>query len=107
MSRNSFPMKAVFSAPNVMVVQNITTGAASVKATNAVGLQTYAVQLACTANAWILIADTSAGAVATATNSFLLLANGPSIQMGISPGQFIAALQVTATGTVNILELTH
>lgn len=183
MSRNSFPMKVDFTA-----VQNVTTLATSVTAPKAVGLQTYGVQLSCTANTWVKFADAVAGAAsasasqtvatpgvfttavqaytagtpvyltgiapggfnlnqiyyiiatgltttalqlsdtaagtgkqvtasavctinpvgqATATNSLLLKLTDTPIQMGISPGQWISALQVTATGTLNVVELTH
>lgn len=102
-----YPMCPMPNGTGGMIVQNITTGAASVKATNAVSAQTRAVQLTCGADCWVVFSDTSAGAVATATNSFLLQAADPPLQIGIKPGQFIAALQVTATGDLNILELTY
>lgn len=107
MSRNSFPLKPLYNNAGAMVVQNITTGAASVQATNPVSAQTYGVQLSCTSDCWVVFSNTSAGAVATASNSFLLKASDPSLHIGISPNQYIAALQRTAAGTLNILELTH
>lgn len=45
--------------------------------------------------------------MATATNSALIRLTDYAEQYGISPGQYIATLQVTATGTFNIVELTH
>lgn len=44
---------------------------------------------------------------ATATNSALIRLTDYAEQYGISPGQYIATLQVTATGTLNIVEMTH
>lgn len=44
---------------------------------------------------------------ATATNGVLVRSTDMPMQYGISPGQFVATLQVTATGTVNVVELTH
>lgn len=107
MARNSFPLKPLTGAAGAMVVQNITTGAASVKATNPVSDQTYAVQLSATADCWVMFSMTSAGAVATASNSFLVKATDKPLRMGISPGEYIAALQKSASGTLNLLELTH
>lgn|SRR6185437_616160 len=104
---NSFPLKPLTGAGGALVVQNITTGASSVQAANPVSAQTYAVQLSATADCWVTFGSTSAGTVATASNSFLVKATDKPLRIGISPGEYIAALEKSATGTLNILEMTH
>lgn len=179
---NSFPMKFIWST-----VQNVTTGAATVLATNVMGPQTYAVYLNATADTWVRFSDAAAGAVAsasqtvatpgvfttavqaftagqpvfvsgiapggivlgqvyyiavagltttavelslttggsgvqvtssaactinpivaaTATNSMLVKATDYGHEYGIGPGQYIATLQKTGTGTLNVVEMTH
>lgn len=79
----------------------------------ATGLTTTAVQLSDTAAGTGKQVTASAVCVinpvgqATATNGVLLKLTDTPVQLGISPGQWISTLQVTTTGTVNIVELTH
>ena len=44
---------------------------------------------------------------ATATNSLLIKATDFATEYGISPGQFISALENGSAGVINIIELTH
>lgn len=83
--------------------QNLTIGAASV-ASNAVGLHTYAVQLSATGNCHVRI-DSSPVAVAT---DMLIKSTDDPLQVKVGPGDKIAVIQdAAATGTLNIVELTH
>jgi hypothetical protein len=109
MSRNSFPLKPLFSnTTQLPVVQNITLGASGVAATNAVSAQTYAVQLNATSGCWILFAPTAAAAATVSpTNGFLFKSTDFAMQIGIPPGYFIGAVEQSAAGTLNIMELTH
>jgi hypothetical protein len=113
MPRNSFPLKpsnissAGETATGLPVVQNITTAAGSVAATNPTGPQTYAVQLNATQSCYVVFASTLAGAVASATNGFLIKGTDFAMQLGISPGMYIAAIDAGTAGSLNILELTH
>jgi hypothetical protein len=77
------------------------------------GLTTTACELSLTSGGTGVQCTASAACVinpvtpATATNSVLIRSTDYAEQYGISPGQFIATLQVTATGTLNCVELTH
>jgi hypothetical protein len=111
MSRNSFPMKFIWSS-----VQNVTTGAATVLAANPVGPQTYGVLITATSNTWVRFSDpVASGAIAsasqtvatpgvftTATQAFV--AGQPVFVSGTAPGgivlgqvYYIAALGLTTT----------
>jgi hypothetical protein len=82
MSRNSFPMKFIWSS-----VQNVTTGAACVLAPQPVGAQTYGLLITATANTWIRFVDPIAGgAVASAS------------QTVATPGVFTTAAQAFTAG---------
>lgn len=79
----------------------------------ALGLTTTALELSatfggtgiqCTASAICTINPIN---VATASNSMLIKSTDYAMQFGVSPGQFLSTLQQTATGTVNVVELTH
>lgn len=82
--------------------QNLTTGAASVVST-AFGTNTFAVYVSATANCHIRL-GTAPVAVAT---DMLIKASDPPIMLKVAPGEKIAAIQDTASGTVNIIEVTH
>ena len=77
------------------------------------GLTTTAVELAATPGGTAIQGTSSSActlqplSTLTATTGMLVKASDPPIQYGISPGQYIATLQVSATGTLNIIELTH
>lgn len=79
----------------------------------ATGLTTTACELALTPGGTGVAVSASHACVinpvgaATATNGALIRSTDYAQEYGISPGQFIATLQVTATGTLNIVELTH
>jgi hypothetical protein len=82
MSRNSFPMKFIWSS-----VQNVTTGASCVLAVNPVGAQTYGVLITATSNTWIRFSDPVAGgAIASAS------------QTVANPGVFTTATQAFSAG---------
>ena len=81
--------------------QNLTLGAASVAST-AVNSQTFAVQLSATGNCHVAF-----GRAAVAAD-MLIKATDPPIVLSIGPGQTVNVIQDgTATGTLNIVELTH
>ena len=83
--------------------QNITTGAASVQATNAVGDNAQAIQISATASCHVAI---GMNPTATATD-MLVKASDPPLVIRVTPGEKIAAIQDTAGGTLNIVEVTH
>lgn len=81
--------------------QNLTLGAASV-ASAAVGTQTYSVQLSATGNCHVAIGR------AAVTTDMLLKATDPPLQIAIGPGSTVNVIRdASATGTLNIVELTH
>lgn len=83
--------------------QNLTLGAASVSSA-AVGSQTYAVQISATGNCHVEIGHAP---TATAT-SMLIKSTDDPLQVKCGPGDKIAVIQdAAATGTLNIVELTH
>ena len=83
--------------------QNLTIGAASVTST-AFGSQTYAVRLTATGNCHVRI-----GQNPTAVGTDLLLkSTDPSIIIACAPADKVAVIQdATATGTLNVIEMTH
>lgn len=83
--------------------QNVAIGSASVAST-AVGSQTYAVQLSALGNCHVEI-----GPAPTATAaSMLVKASDPPLVVKIAPGEKVAVIQdASATGNLNIVELTH
>lgn len=77
------------------------------------GLTTTACELSLTSGGTGVQVTSSAVCVinplvaASATNSVLIKATDFGQEYGIGPGQYIATLQKSATGTLNICELTH
>ena len=85
--------------------QNITIGASSTQATNAVGDNAQAIQLsAIGGNCHVAIGmNPTAGAA-----DMLVKASDPPLVIRVTPGEKIAAIQdVSSTGTLNICEVTH
>jgi hypothetical protein len=86
--------------------QNLTFGASSVASTafDAGNENAQAIQVsATTANCHIQI-GTAPVAVVT---DLLVKASDPPLILRIAPGEKLAVIQDTATGTLNIVELTH
>jgi hypothetical protein len=83
--------------------KTLAIGSSSV-ASAAVGTQTYAVQLSALGNCHVAI-----GPNPTATaNDMLVKASDPPLIVKVAPGDKIAVIQDgTATGNLNIVELTH
>lgn len=77
------------------------------------GLTTTAVELSLTSGGTGVQVTSSAACTinplvaASATNSVLIKATDFGQEYGIGPGQYIATLQKTGTGTLNIVECTH
>lgn len=83
--------------------QNLTTGAASV-ASAAFGENVQAIRIsALTSNCHVAV---GAAPVAVATD-MLVKASDPPLVILVSAGEKLAVVQDTATGTLNITELTH
>lgn len=81
--------------------QNLTIGAADV-ASSAIGSETFAVQLSATGNCHVAI-----GRAAVATD-MLVKATDPPIVIAARQGETIHVIQdASATGTLNVVELTH
>jgi hypothetical protein len=83
--------------------QNITVGAASAASANPFGSATFAVYVSSTTNCHIRIGQTP---VAVATD-MLVKASDPPLLLKVAPGEKIAAIQDTAGGTLNVIEVTH
>jgi hypothetical protein len=106
MSRKQYPFEPVTApATGLPVVQNLAVTTTSAVTPNAVGAQTYAVQLSTSVACYVLFTRNNATA-ATATNGFYLPAGVTPITMGIPPGTFIAALAASGSGTLSVLEIT-
>lgn len=82
--------------------QNLTTGASSVAST-AFGDNVQAVQISATANCHVAVGQSP---TATATD-MLIKASDPPLVIRVAPGEQIAVIQDTASGTLNIIEMTH
>lgn len=81
--------------------QNITFGAAAVSSA-AFNVYTQAVQISCiTANCHVRV-----GAGATATD-MLVKASDPPYILRVGNGDIISVIQDSATGTLNVIEMTH
>jgi hypothetical protein len=85
--------------------QNITIGASSTQATNAVGDNAQAVQLSAIGGS----CHVAIGKNPTATGTDMLVkASDPPLIVRVEPGEKIAAIQDgSSTGTLNIVEATH
>ncbi|MGN6652116.1 hypothetical protein [Trinickia sp.] len=85
--------------------QNITIGASSTQATNAVGDNAQAIQIsAIGGNCHVAIGQNPTAGAA----DMLVKASDPPLVVRVTPGEKIAAIQDGAsTGTLNIVEVTH
>jgi hypothetical protein len=87
----------------VGATQTITSSGTSAATSSAVGAQTYAVSIAATEDVYITFA---AAPTATATNGVFHKKDWPTTYR-ISPGEKVAAIQVSTGGTVYVSELTR
>ena len=85
------------------VTQSITTSSSSAATSSAIAASTYAVLITASADAYIAFVSAP---TATATNGVMLAADWPTY-FRISPGEKVAALQVSGAGTVYVSELTR
>ena len=83
--------------------QNVTYTASSARSTQ-LGAQTYAVRLQSTTACHIRIDGSTVVALTTDT---LINGGAPGETIGCSPGQYVAAIQDSAGGKLNITELTR
>lgn len=84
--------------------QNLTIGAASVPST-AFGTQTYAIRITTSGDCHIALGFGTPAAVGT---DLKLKASDPAAFLRVSPGEKLAVIQdAAATGTLNIIEITH
>ena len=83
--------------------QTITSAGTSAATSSAVGSQTYAVTISATEDVYLAFA---AAPTATATNGVYLKKDWPTTYR-ISPGEKVAAFQVSTGGTVYVSELTR
>jgi hypothetical protein len=82
----------------------ITTGTVAAQSTNPITVGIRTVRLASTQAAWVTIGN---GPTATATTSVYIPANVPEyFQCSGSGNEKVSALQVSASGSVNITEMT-
>src|SRR5579859_6717412 len=85
--------------------QTVAIGASSVKATNAVGAQTYAVYINCTGACHVEIGTNP---TASKTASPFITPNVDGMIFGCAPGDVVAVIQDgAATGNAYITELTN
>lgn len=87
---------------NPTLDQSLSVSTTSATAANKFSAQTYAIRVC--ASVALHYAVTDAGSAATATNAYLP-ANWVE-EMAVNPGQKISAI-ASASGTLNISELTH
>ena len=83
--------------------QNVTYTASSARSTQ-LGAQTYGVRLQSTTACHIRIDGSTVAALTTDT---LINGGAPGEVFGCSPGQYVAAIQDSAGGKLNITELTR
>ena len=84
--------------------QNLTFGAAAVNST-AFGDSVQAVQIsAITSNCHVAVGPAGTSAVNT---DMLVKASDPPLIIRIAPGEEVSVIQDTATGTLNVVEITH
>lgn len=92
---------ALFRPRNDVAGQNLALGATSV-ASVAVGVQTYAVRLSATGNCHVAV-----GRAAVVTD-MLVKATDPPLHLAVGPNSTVNVIQDgTATGTLNLVELTY
>lgn len=82
--------------------QNVTTSGTSAAST-AFGAQTYEIRVAVTEAAYVRVGD----GTPTAVTGDTLMAAGSVEYFRVSPGQKIAAIQVSTGGIMNVTELTY
>ena len=81
---------------------SLTTGAASVATPTPTSNGVRIIRLIATADCWVVF-----GATPVATASGMLVRGGqPAEYFTIHPGEAVAALQVSASGTLNVTEMT-
>ena len=85
------------------VTQSITTSGTSAAMSSAIAASTYAVLITASADAYVTFGSAP---TATAANGVMLAADWPTY-FRISPGEKVAALQVSGAGTVYVSELTR
>ena len=85
------------------VTQSITTSGSSAATSSAIAASTYVVLITATAAAYVTFGSAP---TATAANGVMLPANWPTY-FRISPGEKVAALQVSGAGVVYVSELTR
>lgn len=83
--------------------QSVAVSGSSAATPAGVGTQTYAVRLFSTTDCFVKIG--SSGLSAT-TSDMPLPASKPEY-FRVTPGQYVAAIQLTASGTLYVTELTH
>lgn len=83
--------------------QNVAYTATAARSTQ-LGAQTYAIRVQSTTACHIRIDGSTVVAITTDT---LINANAPGENIGVSPGQYVSAVQDSAGGNLNITEMTR